>query len=110
MSSMRVIKTSLVGVTFNNRQERVRLLQKEQQLFFIHEGDNPYDSNSILVFSSGDDQSSDVGHLRRELAADVVRGMAEGKSYDLFVENVTGGVDRKSYGVNLRIFEKLPGE
>lgn len=107
---MRVIKSSLVGVTFNNRQERVKLLQKEQQLFFIHEKDNIYDANSILLFLRADDLSSDVGHLRRELAADFVKGMAEGKSYDIFVEGVTGGGDKKSYGVNIRIFEKSPGD
>ena len=109
MSLMRTIKSKVVGVSFNNRQERIKGLQKGQQLFWIHEANNQYDPNSILLFSEGD-RGSDVGHLRRELAAEVVVGVAVGNSYDIFVDEVTGGTGQKSFGVNIRIFEKLPGE
>ena len=97
-----IIKTKLVGVSYNNRQKNIVLLRAGQALFWKHESENPFDSNSILVYADVG-LTVEVGHLRRELAAEFVERMGRGMVQRLFVDQVTGGGEKQSLGVNVRV-------
>ena len=106
---MREYKTKLVGVSFNNRQKNIKDLKPGFRLFFIHEKDNIYDANSILVYADPE-MKIELGHLRRELAAEFVKRIAEGVRHEIFVDQVTGGEDKKSFGVNVRVMIRDIGD
>jgi single-stranded-DNA-specific exonuclease len=91
--------TKLTGVTFNNRQDNIKLLQPGLRLFWKHERDNPYDSNAILCFADPG-MTKDVGHLNKGLAAKFV-GWFD-RNPEIIVEQVTGK-DKHTMGVNVKI-------
>lgn len=99
---MREVVTKVVGVSFGKRQEYVKELEPGQRLFWKHESDNEYDANAIAVYSD-EEMQKQIGHLKREMAATVVGWISEGKRITIFVEKVTGGIGKMSYGVNIRL-------
>ena len=94
------IITKLVGVTFGVRQTNIRKVQDGQRLTWMHEVENQYDSNAILVFLDREKQF-ELGHLNRMIAAEVVASLKEGKQVSVSALQKTGGVDNKNYGVNV---------
>jgi len=77
----RKFKTKVVGVTFDNlngssRQDAIRGLNIGDRLQLAWNPSNPHDSNAILVFGRGSmhelDGDTCIGHLKADLAADVV--------------------------------------
>jgi len=99
---MREMMSKLVGVSFDGRQENVKAIQPGFHLFWVHEKDNQYDPNAIHVFADPA-LTKDLGHLRKELAAEAVQWIAEGKTMTIVAEQVTGGKNQQSYGLNIRI-------
>jgi hypothetical protein len=92
---MAQLTTSLVGVTFNGRQERIRLLSPGQKLFWRHESENPHDANAMRVFADAE-MTQDVGHLRANLAKILIeRKASRNCEFHLFVEKVVGGTEEK---------------
>jgi len=62
----RVIRTKVVGVTFENRQEIIARLDMGDRVWLDREPDNPHDANAITVCRSNGEQ---IGYLNRQLAA-----------------------------------------
>ncbi len=94
--------SKIVGVTFEGRQENVKKVQPGFNLFWVHEKDNEYDPNAIKVFADPE-MTLELGHLKRELAEQVVEWLADGKTMQIVAEQVTGGKENQSYGLNVRI-------
>ncbi|MBQ1249625.1 MAG: single-stranded-DNA-specific exonuclease RecJ, partial [Selenomonadales bacterium] len=98
--------SKLVGVTFEGRQDVIPTLVAGQELVMRRESDNPYDANAIRVWTQ---DGRDVGHIRKEIAADIAPLMDEGVDYRCIVTAVTGGGDR-SYGVNIVVIKTIVQE
>jgi len=104
-------KTSLVGVTFEGRQENIRLVATGQKLFWKNEVDNPHDSNAILLFAD-EEMKVQLGHIRAELAGKLMERLNNKKcEYEMFADRVTGGgIDflgrPKNYGLNIIVYTR----
>lgn len=103
--------TKIVGVTFEGRQEVIKKCCKEDDsLMLVRERDNKYDANAVAVYADTSDYldeghklSSQIGYLNKDLAAEIAPIMDSGISYKCVIENITGGSDGMSYGVNVMV-------
>ncbi len=84
------VETSVVGVTFNNRQEIIAGLRSGEPVNLRRESKNPYDSNAISVDTVAGEQ---IGYVNRVLAADLAPML------DKITHNVGGKVTAISGGV-----------
>lgn len=96
------IHTKLRGVSFGQRQENIKLLQDGFRLFPVHEKENPYDSNAILCYADSM-HTKEIGHISAELAKDLVKVLQDGRTLEVFVQQVTGGKKKQSFGVNVLV-------
>ena len=94
-----VIRTRVVGVTFEGRQRIAGMLDEHDELELVRNRNNKYDENAIAVFYL-DDQ---VGFLCRELAEKLAPLMDEGREFSCVVTEITEGKRGFSYGVNVEI-------
>lgn len=90
--------TKIAGVTFEQRQERIKDLEIGQELILCREPENPHDANAIAVYA-GEQQ---LGYLKRTLAQQLAVLMDKGNRYQALVAQVTGGQEQH-YGVNILI-------
>lgn len=102
---MQVIHSKLTGVSFEGRQQNLRLVQQGFRLFWVHEKDNQYDSNAVKVFADPA-MRVELGHLNRDLAKDFVQAVAEGKMMEIYCAQLTGGKFGRSYGMNIKVLVK----
>ena len=96
------IHSKLSGVTFNGRQDNLQLVEPGFNLFWVHEKDNEYDENAILVFADPK-KTIELGYLRKELAKEFVERTKQGIDQQIIAQQVTGGDSNKSYGLNIVI-------
>lgn len=101
--------TKIVGVTYKNEdaveiQSILQSLKPGENLFFIRDYHNKYDENAIKVYC----KSGHIGHLNKELAANISPFLSENDDYDLEgrVVEITGG-NGKSIGCNIEIWVEL---
>lgn len=85
----RKIKTKVVGVTFDNidgssRQNAIGNLEIGQKVHLVWNPNDPYDSNAIMVCGDASmshvEISSCIGHLKADLAADLVEEHAKNEN------------------------------
>lgn len=108
-NAVRHFYTKLVGVTFRNpngenRQRIIERCKVREPLTFRHDEDNPADPNAVAVLRANGEQ---LGHLNRELAAEVVRKSERGFRYTAFITDLTGGDETR--GVNILVVVAEPG-
>lgn len=94
-----VIKTKVVGVTYEGRQSVIANMSEFDELDLVRNRNNEKDENAIAVFYE-DDQ---IGFLCKELAEKLAPLMDEGKEFSCEVSEITGGKNGLSYGVNIEI-------
>lgn len=94
------VDTTVVGVTYNNRQAIVSQLQAGSGIRLVREPDNPADANAIRV---EDSQQRQCGYLKKELAAVLAPLFDQhGQPVAATVIRVSGGFNSDSnYGVNI---------
>lgn len=103
--------TKVVGVTFQNddgsdRQAIIARCSPFETLVAEHE-DNPHDPNAMRVCTQGGDQ---IGHLSREVAADLRRKMQRDFNCAVIATQITGGTARRpTLGVNVLVLVAKPG-
>lgn len=116
----RNISTKVVGVTYKNldgssRQNAIKKLKPGQRLQLAWNQNDPYDSNAILVFGEGNlehaDMSTCIGHLKADLAADVVSWIRSNEYEGIYAEvyKIIGGdKDRPRVGclIDLMLIKK----
>ena len=92
--------TKVVGVTFEGRQAVVSSLVAGQELLVRREPSNPADPNAIALMT---ESGSQVGFLRRQIAAALAPRIDGGVRYLAWVSQVTGGDEGRSYGANIEV-------
>lgn len=108
--------TKVAGVTFDNpdgssRQEHIRKCKEGDQLFLLHDPENEYDNNAVIVYRSertwwGNERYGQIGFLGRHVAPQVVEHIEEyGEESALAViTSLAGGTWRKpTRGVNIKV-------
>lgn len=109
--------TKLVGVTFEGRQDIIKMLQGGEQLQVRREADNKYDKNAVAVdvFIDIDSEGGDlvgewypIGYIAKDKNSDIAATLDAGNEVDISLSSLTGG-DDKSYGVNVYVeYDKVP--
>lgn len=89
--------TKVVGVSFEERQERIAALGAGDVLTLRREADNPYDAYAIAV----DGPKGSLGYLKRGLALRLAPLLDKGISYKVAVLERTGGEDDGYFGMNI---------
>lgn len=103
--------SKLVGVTFEGRQDIIKMLKGDEPLRFRREKDNPYDACAVAVDVEVAETWQPIGYIakdkNRELAKYMDMGWGEPQ---ISISGLTGG-DGKSLGVNVHIsYEKVKDE
>jgi hypothetical protein len=86
------------------RQENLLKLSPGQELFFMHEKENPVDPKAIKLFADKD-YKIDLGYVSKELTPDLLDFMYNHSvRFGIFVSEITGGTgDKANRGCNIRI-------
>lgn len=92
------IYTKVVGVTYDGIQSILPRLHAGMPLKLVREPSNQYDKNAVAVWCNG----KKIGHLSRDLAADIAPLMDSGTAVDGTIEGITGG-SGKTYGCNIKV-------
>ena len=61
-----------VGVTFDGRQDRIKKLKQNQQLYLLPEPTNTYDKNAILITTKS---GEDIGYVSKDYNKDFLNKM-----------------------------------
>ncbi len=113
--TIRNFKTKVVGVTHRNmdgssRQSAIRRLKPGDRLQLAWYPKSPHDPNAIMVFGKGSmsqlDMSTCIGHLKADLAADVVKWLDDDNITGIYaaVSEILGGTNGKpTYGCLIEI-------
>jgi hypothetical protein len=100
-----IIYSKVKGSTMaDGRQDNLSKLTSGQQLYFIHEKDNKFDSNAIKLFADKD-LTVELGYVNKELSPDLLKFMYDHSiRFNIYVSEVTGGTgDKTSFGCNIMI-------
>jgi hypothetical protein len=101
----RVVRTKVVGVSYEGRQEVVARLQLGDRVWLEREADNPFDANAIKVCRSNGEQ---FGYLNRYLAANIALWIdVYGKPVRGKVHLLTGSAS-DGYTLGVIVVFKLP--
>lgn len=109
--------TKLVGVTFEGRQEIIKILKGDEQLRVRREADNQYDPKAVavdvLLFvdapnSNNTEQWVPIGYIAKEKNSDVSLALDNKQDVEISLSSLTGGVDDKSFGVNVYLEYNKP--
>lgn len=93
--------TNIVGVSFYDRQEKLKKLEEKTSLHLIREIDNPVDSNAIMVVNKGET----LGYLKKKLAKHLAPLIDKGITYHIKDWQLTGGEpENRYYGLNIEIY------
>ncbi|MBQ7624921.1 MAG: HIRAN domain-containing protein [Clostridia bacterium] len=105
--------TKVVGVTFENRQEKIQRLyfngqlRPGSELILMRETFNNQDPNAIAVYTMSGEK---IGYIGRDLAHTMAQNIQNGKNlYSAYVSQVTGGYVGGTYGVNIRVVSQCAG-
>lgn len=82
------IQTILPGI----RPGAVAYLQRDRH--------NEYDINAVKVYA----ENTHIGYLKRTAAATVAPYLDQGRTVRVNIEEITGGDNCRSYGVNIKLF------
>jgi len=100
-------KSKISGVTFSDngisRQENIKTLQMNQEIYAVHEETNPFDPNAIKLYVDAA-HTKPLGYLMRDLARDLVQQSKLGWTYTYLAEPT--GSEKKVLGCNITIIAK----
>ncbi len=105
------MKTKIVGITFNGRQETIEMIEKNniKELELVRDKDNEFDKNAIMVIANfKNNWRRQVGYLKKELAEQLAEPIDKGIKYACKIIEITGK-EKENRGVNIEI-EKLEKE
>jgi len=90
--------TKVTGVTFENRQDIIKDIKKDDDLQFEREPSNPFDANAVKVMW----KDKCIGYISRDFAKDITLRLKQGYEYEIKVSEITGGTkDKPTRGVNI---------
>ena len=100
----REIRSKIVGITFEDRMEYIKLLKVGEKLELRRDRENPVDKNAIAVYNRDGKQ---LGYLKKELSESLAPRMDDmTHEFDCFVKEITG-IEKQNLGCNIIIIEKV---
>lgn len=101
--------SKVVGVTFEGRQDVIKMLKGDEELRVRREPNNEYDPNAVAVDALTSDDWLPIGYLSKD-NSEVSTILDEGGEVTIKLAEITGGTDKKkSLGVNIELeHKKLP--
>ena len=100
IADARTFATKVVGITFEGRQAVAEGICEGDELLLERQPDNAFDPNAIALIAP---DGSQVGFLRRQIAAALAPRIDDGVEYEACVLQVTGGEDGRSLGINVQV-------
>lgn len=94
--------SKLVGVTFEGRQDVIKVLQGTELLRARREADNEYDPNAVAVDVQFGEGWAPIGYIAKDKNQDIANALDAGEEVDIRISSLTGG-GSKSYGVNIEL-------
>lgn len=90
----------VVGVTYGDRQERIKNgLKVNNTIYLERERQNSEDGNAIKVLN---ERHCQIGYIPKEIAKELAYYMDKGRIFHCYVEEITGGGDLY-YGVKIHV-------
>lgn len=109
---MKTVIFSVVGVTFEGRQEIIRQLTGYEACRIVPEPDNPYDKNALAVQVKLSDEIVKIGYVAKDRAAQLAP-LLQGENVLARIEEITGGFakwDGSKASLGVRIRAEFPSE
>lgn len=95
--------SKIVGVTFEGRQDTIKLLKGDEQLRVRREPDNEYDPKAVAVdVEVTPDTWRPIGYIAKDKNSEIAKSLDENQTVFIKIASLTGG-DKKSYGVNIEL-------
>jgi hypothetical protein len=95
---MKPFTASVVGVSFEGRQETIRRCVEGQSAQVAHQRDNAYDANAVAVMNTGGEQ---LGFLPSALAERLVDEYGTGFTMEATIEQVLS--NRGTWGLRVAV-------
>ena len=99
----RTLTTRVAGVTYENRQEVIKQLNKSSDswiLKLVREPDNPYGSTAIAVY--WEDQQ--IGYVNKKLSPQLATIMDAGHDVAAEIVSISPGDNKYSWGVEMKVY------
>ncbi|MGQ9474676.1 MAG: HIRAN domain-containing protein [Actinomycetota bacterium] len=91
--------SKVAGTSFH--QDALKRCKEGEPLRLVREPENPYDRNAIAVYSQSNEL---IGHIKRDLAAELAPLMDSGVPIDVRISELTGGTeDKPAVGCNILV-------
>lgn len=94
--------SKLVGVTFEGRQDVIKVLKGNEPLRVRREADNEYDDKAVAVDVMFGEGWTPIGYIAKDKNKDIAATLDAKGSVYIAMSEITGGND-KSYGVNVKL-------
>lgn len=94
--------SKLVGVTFEGRQEVIKVLKGNEPLRVRREPENQYDPKAVAVDVLFGEEWAPIGYIAKDKNQDIQEALDSGKEVYIAIGSITGGGD-KSCGVNIKL-------
>lgn len=99
--------SKLVGVTFEGRQDIIKMLKGDEPLRTRREPENEYDKNAVAVDVQIAETWHPIGYIAKDKNQDICNAMDAGNEIYIAIASITGQ-DKKSLGVNIALaYEKV---
>lgn len=95
-------KSKLVGVTFEGRQDIIKMLKGDEPLRVRREADNQYDPQAVAVDVLIAEVYQPIGYIAKDKNKDISAALDAGEEVSIAIASLTGGGD-KSVGVNISL-------
>jgi len=92
--------SKLVGVTFEGRQDVIKVLQGNEPLRVRREADNQFDPQAVAVDVLFGEEWAPIGYIAKDKNKDIAATLDAEQPVYIGLASLTGGGD-KSYGVNI---------
>lgn len=100
--------SKLVGVTFEGRQDVIKVLTGQEPLRVRRESDNKYDPKAVAVDVQFGEDWTPIGYIAKDKNSEIAAVLDAGGEVYIGNGGITGGGD-KSYGVNTKIeYKPIP--
>lgn len=93
------IRVRLTGVTFENRQEIIKELNRSTEIFLKRDMENSHDPYAVAIYVQG---SYQIGWIPKQYSKTVSKMIDEG-NYKTRILNISGGNNGLNYGVEIEV-------
>lgn len=95
--------SKLVGVTFEGRQDIIKMITGDEPLRVRREADNQYDPRAVAVDVQIAEVWHPIGYIAKDKNKDISETLDAGNEVNISIASITGGNDDKAYGVNIEL-------